>query len=150
MPENLCSTISHSPVWNLHISNSLKAKRYLIFYNVRQERHIHSHAGQAGGGTNRERVGNVNRNASTRLSGRDKNTQKHVYTYTHKSYITLLQVSEGSEKQGWRGKKKVCKKVRESGRNRAWGKPALCNIKTAEAAGKYSTCMGTEVEDVLL
>lgn len=52
------------------------------------------------GGTDRERAGNVNRNASTRLSGRDKNTQKHVYTYINTRYITLLEVYEGSEKQG--------------------------------------------------
>lgn len=29
-----------------------------------------------------------------------KNTQKHVYTYINTRYITLLEVYEGSEKQG--------------------------------------------------
>lgn len=51
---------------------------------------------------NRERVCNVNRNSSTGLSGRDKNTQRRVCTYTNTVTSCCLGFQEGSGKQGRR------------------------------------------------
>lgn len=51
------------------------------------------------------------------IQAKIKNTQKHMCIYTNTHYITLLEVYEGSKKQG--GKKKVGEKVRESDRNGA-------------------------------